>query len=120
MNKLIVLFFVVILNSSCEKENLFHKDRKSKPCPSVNSETVPSKVKDAFTKKYPSAADEKWFSKNSSSYAVSFKQGNSPTSVAQFDTDGNFEQEGENQSGQNNDHQDGDEKECGCELEHGD
>lgn len=82
----------------------------------MNSANVPAKVKESFNKKYPGVTGEKWFNKDNKAYAVSFKQNNITPTVAQFDNDGNFEQEGDNQNGENNNNQEDNDKGCKCQI----
>lgn len=123
MKKLVFLFLLSASLFSCEKFDIFDRE-KSEPCPTVSPESVPQVVKDAFAVKYPSTSVTTWYNRDNNGYAAAFTYNGTET-LADFDNNGNFQNEevdGDNNDGdhQDNDHQDTDEEGCDCGSEDGD
>ena len=123
MKKIVFIFAIAAIVASCEKE----KEHKNL-CPVISAEAVPTSVSSAFREKYPNVIVEIWFNKDNSGYVAQFTLGGKETK-AQFDNNGNFQnedidQEGENEEvDQEGEHEDNDEDngcECDTEDEHED
>ncbi len=113
MKKLLVILIGLATLSACEKGNLF--DKKDKPCAIVTAETMPSSVTTSFQTKYPGIAVEKWFNKDNTGYCALFNL-NGKKTLSQFNNEGSFVKE-ETEVEQEGNHQDGNDKDSGCECE---
>ncbi|MCW3070324.1 MAG: hypothetical protein JWO44_214 [Bacteroidetes bacterium] len=112
MKKLLVIATALVTLISCEKGDLFEKNKKDKPCAVVSPETIPSAVASSFQNKYAGAAVEKWFNKDNAGYVTLFTW-NGKKTLSEFSNDGAFLKE-ETEA----DHQDGnDDNDSGCECE---
>jgi len=115
MKTLLIILIGLTTFTSCEKGNLFDKNKKDKPCAVVSVETMPSSVTTAFQTKYPGITVEKWFNKDNTGYCALFTL-NGKKTLSQFNNDGGFVKE-ESEVEQQGNHQDGNNSDSGCECE---
>lgn len=125
MKKVALAIFLVSTLLSCEDidfENPFKKDRKEKPCPTVNSESMPLSVTATFNEKYPNSSSVIWFNKDGKAFCASFTF-NGNKILAQFSNEGvfikeesDFDQDGEHQD-ENDDDENDDDEGCNCDTE---
>lgn len=122
MKKIAFIGLLIITITACKKlENLnpFEKKHKDTPCATVNSESIPQAVKDAFNQKYSGISVTTWFNKDNTGYCALFTK-NGIKTLAQFNNDGAFvkEETDNNQEGEHKDNNN--DSGCSCELESGD
>lgn len=112
MKKMIVFAGLMIGITSCEKMDMFHKDKE---CPIVSRESLPSGLAPKFEAAYPNATSTVWFDQDGKNYVVVFINNGVETDVV-YDRSGNFisqdvESADDSENGDNEDHG------CDCDLE---
>lgn len=120
MKNFLIVILTFLMITSCEKmKNPFEKHEKDKPCPTVNSESVPPAVKTTFANKYPGLTAENWYDKGEKGYSAIFTK-NNIKNLATFDQNGNFvneESDNDNQNeNNNNDNNNNDDGGCSCNI----
>lgn len=110
MKKYVSWIASIVLLASCEKMDLFERE---KLCPVVAPENVPAEVKTSFEARYPGTVVKTWYDKDGTGYCAEADV-NGDDVLALFDRSGIFqkdlEEEDDERRGRRN-------RNTGCECE---
>lgn len=112
MRKVILMAGLMIATMSCDKMELFHKDKE---CPTISRDALPSGLATKFDAAYPSATSTIWFDKDGENYVAVFKNNGVETNAV-YDKTGNFVSQ-EVESADDADGENNDDHGCECDLE---
>ncbi len=112
MRKVILIAGLMIATVSCEKMELFHKDKE---CPTISRDALPSGLASKFDAAYPSATETIWFDKDGKNYVAVFMNNGIQTDAV-YDRSGNLVSQ-EIETADDAEGENGDDHGCDCDLE---